>query len=764
MEYIVLLAMWVFICLFLSASFGEAGIIIFFVLFFGVPIIWVFLLFNSDNTSTLVSKKKDEDCDSHVLGQLDKKEKQINYSYGKTTNTEFHNVDKQCMPLSDLKELITDKTDETIEVNSPISENVDILDKKNLDEKRFILDENTIPVEAGKNINEPLKKILVETLVNDKSDSVAVNSSSYLIVVDNNRAADKPKYQYVEKIGSGVYEPDKDFNFAEFELIDNRKSDIKAVRIPPRPNRDLTKDVYRKMKDIYSRSFKTSYQIFYEQAKFMENHIENHTPIFDYSVDFMSGFPTYTDMTDEQLRWYFYWRGNVRKKNYIKTSLSYIYVYTYELVNKIGVKDSEDGLNKLIDLWKAYRGEHNHLDKYLPEWIHDYNIVHECNRDYYKLIDELTYEFDKSGGYNNWIAREVLVQMASNQNYELTCNLLERSSDYKFTRSKFYTSQYGHYLVDIVGQSLTEIEKFRFETSNLQLVHLLVGNRKDQRWYPFRNSPFNSEIFSEYQESFIINTMKFWIDKGDWYSTYPQKISNTSKKYIGDIVKATEAYLRDVFQFKGKLKIENIEPSIRAISKGVVTRYCKDNKLFFISKPKIHDDMNGFLKNNNIGAEFHFDRSKLSQIRKDSVEIQNKLIIDCENTLNEEILVSTIESTKIVAEKISILATENVEEKNNWKRFFDSLTEINIKTLKVLIKKEDVNRKLTEIAQNGYTMLEVMLESINEISLECLDDNILDTSDSPPYIYEDYVSEIKKLIIENCDARLNSPENFEVLS
>ena len=49
---------------------------------------------------------------------------------------------------------------------------------------------------------------------------------------------------------------------------------------------------------------------------------------------FMHYWPTYRDMNNMQ-RWYFYWRTQARKGNYLPTDLSYTFVHVYEILNLV---------------------------------------------------------------------------------------------------------------------------------------------------------------------------------------------------------------------------------------------------------------------------------------------------------------------------------------------------------------------------------------------------------------------------------------------
>jgi hypothetical protein len=507
-----------------------------------------------------------------------------------------------------------------------------------------------------------------------------------------------------------------DFTVAEFEL-DEEKSEVKAISIPLIPGDNLPNIAYEKMKEIPNklskRGYVTSQRIFYEQAKFMENH----TDTTDFTVDFMAYFPTYEDMSIMQLQWYFSWRTNVRKGNYVKTSLSYIYVYAYELINKIGVKNSEDGFNKLVDLWKAYRGEYGHLDRYLPEWIRDYNIVYECNRKYGVIINE----FIKNGVHSYWIERETLVNMILTQDLNNSYDFLARFSNYKFKQSKFYKSEYGHLLTSLIGLVLIELDK----NGSKPLIEILFGEIKPERWYPFRSTPFHTEKFTKKQEYFITDTIRIWVDKGDWYSTYPQKISVIASKYIGDVIKSTESYLRDQIQFKNKLRIENISQSIKQVSKDIVERYCRENNLSYFSTLKnSHDDSTQPIQSEKIATELTFNAGILEQLRQESAIIQEKLTIDKCALLDSEEKVPTEPFEEVMDDSRTLVTTETSENRNEWELLFDNLPEFGLEVLSMLIQKEDVNTKLVQISQKQYILLEVMLEAINEKALDYLGDNM----------------------------------------
>ena len=93
-------------------------------------------------------------------------------------------------------------------------------------------------------------------------------------------------------------------------------------------------------------------------------------------VNFFAYMPQYSQMSQDQLRWYLYWRDNVRHGEYLATDYSYLFLYIYEILNLPEKIKPERGLTLLCDLWLAYRDQFPRLDRYLGEWVCDYCLIH----------------------------------------------------------------------------------------------------------------------------------------------------------------------------------------------------------------------------------------------------------------------------------------------------------------------------------------------------------------------------------------------------
>lgn len=86
---------------------------------------------------------------------------------------------------------------------------------------------------------------------------------------------------------------------------------------------------------------------------------------YEEAVAYKEYFPYYQMMGYRQLRTYFTWRARVRKGEVEKTSLSYAFLYLYELLNNIGVSDPQEGLDKLLFFWQEFRVFQPEIDKYV---------------------------------------------------------------------------------------------------------------------------------------------------------------------------------------------------------------------------------------------------------------------------------------------------------------------------------------------------------------------------------------------------------------
>lgn len=117
--------------------------------------------------------------------------------------------------------------------------------------------------------------------------------------------------------------------------------------------------------------------LFWRQGKLMEDYEDD----AEYTGAFEQYFPTYQSMSDRQLRGYFTWRAHVRAGSVRPASLSFAFVYLYELLNGIGVEPGAEGFRAIERFWWEYRAIDPRVDRYARRWLLDYAAYHGLPRD-----------------------------------------------------------------------------------------------------------------------------------------------------------------------------------------------------------------------------------------------------------------------------------------------------------------------------------------------------------------------------------------------
>ena len=120
------------------------------------------------------------------------------------------------------------------------------------------------------------------------------------------------------------------------------------------------------------------------------------------------------------------------------------------------------------------------------------------------------------------------------------------------------------------------------------------------------------------------------------------------------------------------------------------------------------------------------------------------------NTIFIKINISNEVSSKLITdfdkeEEIEVIETKQIDK--TWDGFKQELTLIQ----KEFIKKVTDNSSYLDIkkyCQENNILLEVLIESINELSVEIIEDNIIEDTMDEIIIYPEYLENIKEIIKE----------------
>ena len=92
-------------------------------------------------------------------------------------------------------------------------------------------------------------------------------------------------------------------------------------------------------------------------------------------VSFFSYVPEYSQLTKPQLDWYLWWREQVWQGEYPEVDYSYIMLYANELINTGGHSSPAWGQKQLCELWRAYHPVYSRLNWLMAEWICDFSLI-----------------------------------------------------------------------------------------------------------------------------------------------------------------------------------------------------------------------------------------------------------------------------------------------------------------------------------------------------------------------------------------------------
>lgn len=441
-------------------------------------------------------------------------------------------------------------------------------------------------------------------------------------------------------------------------------------------------------------------------------------------VPFKSYWPTYSHMTAEQSRWYFFWRNEVRQGRYPKTDLSYIFLHVYELINGIGWHDPNDGYRQLGLIWEAYRAQYKRLDQYLGSWMADFSFVH-------KLDVPLSLIVARTRGLSGDLAEIELLRCLSTAPEQLTFEVLTVMSDYDISKSKFYAGEGKEAAERYIPQVVALIDAYVARKHGARLIEKFPpGPLVMRERYLFRSAVYD---ISRYGYSVLVPVVRI------------SKLLPL-RSLITRLFRLTENKLRELMGFRGRLKDIRIDPDMDEL----ITKYLQREFRKAEQEAK--------------GPAVVIDQTKLEQLQSDSEVVRSLLTVEVydeplkeqeyepemvqDKRLNQDS--DQIETGKLVPEQILIEAENNLEqdyrrplEDNTaaegesavvqttagvppeWEELSAELLPLHRKVLLALAA-DNGSAQVDRIAAAAGTMAELLYDEINELAVNILGDLLID--------------------------------------
>lgn len=246
-------------------------------------------------------------------------------------------------------------------------------------------------------------------------------------------------------------------------------------------------------------------------------------------VPFMSYWPSYQSMSDPQRKWYFYWRSEIRKNNYLDTDLSYIFIYIYELLNGVGYKTPGEGYTLLLEIWEAYREAFPKLNNYLYDWSFDFA--------YLNRIEPSFANYESSFHKSSYVTDTIIEQHRQDVPLKISFELVDALCDYSIKGSKFYQSGFHELMKEAIPRIVSLADAFLRKKSQQGLLETFGPEQavtKERYLYRSALCPQANQTISV--------TIKE-------YSSAPQL-----RNYVNQLVRFGENTLREIYGTKGRLR------------------------------------------------------------------------------------------------------------------------------------------------------------------------------------------------------------------
>ena len=433
---------------------------------------------------------------------------------------------------------------------------------------------------------------------------------------------------------------------------------------------------------------------------------------FDYKcqrcdfVPFYSYKPQYSQMTTEQKKYYFYWRDELRRKRFLKTDYSYVYLYAYEILNlpeKIG---KEEGLRLLIAVWKAYRNDLPRLDANFSAWVQDYCLVYELECPFDEIRDFL-FDVINVSSFKEFYLSDI--ESGGNASSAMLAYL----SDYDWRRGKY------------AGGDNAQVYRTHVESAMQRVFALLLSDEA------VTGGETNKITRTAFPGSLCTHTVKCILEIE--YSSISS--SPELRKNVTAALKYVENKLRAILGVKSRLAIKELPDQFRR----VIDKYF-ENEFARMKRERERAAMPEY--------ERLYDAPESAVSFEDAVEIEKASwrmtarLVEGTEDYEQSVLEATQICEQTVAEDVEDCTSEESAASGDACDAY-GLDNSEIAFLRAV---SDNNvHKAAEIARDCKKMPEALAEKINEAFADNFGDVVLEESDEGGYkVIDDYTEEISE--------------------
>ena len=467
---------------------------------------------------------------------------------------------------------------------------------------------------------------------------------------------------------------------------------IRPRESPPVPKLPSLLRTARSLESTPGKAWQTRESIFLKQAKLLVNYEDDYL----YEGKVVRYFPTYQALTDQELRGYFSWRTQLRKGTVLKTSLSFVFLHIYELINQIGVTDPMDGYQKLMFLRQMYGPLDRGILPYLEKWMADYVVYYELDANILGSTPQVV--FDRSIH---------VLDMIDVQEDAKVIFALKQLAPKWLSRSRFYNENQAD-CDKVIAGVMRKISCHYAKNTKRTMVEQYFGKSRE---YPVRL--FETAVFCDPLKKrsceYVLDERCIYRCKNGLWTVTKHAVPNVTSGKLEDLLKTIDAVMREEFADKHPIKKETE-------TKWILKLIQEEARALLAAKKEAE------------AKKIFIDYSQLAKIRQEAAMTQEKLTV--EEELEESAEAPVLQNSISVPEAA---ATESVTEADC------PLTGPEYRLLQSLL----YGKGIDWVSSEGY-LLSVLVDSINDKLYDSFLDSVLDDT---PELIEDYIDDLKEMVV-----------------
>lgn len=508
----------------------------------------------------------------------------------------------------------------------------------------------------------------------------------------------------------------------------------------PQRYRDM-KALARPVYDGFDYRRPSETELFILQAHFMESWEDD----FTFNGSFERYYPTYSMMNDSQLRGYFSWRTHVRKGQIEKTSLSFAFVYIYELINCVGASTPQECFDLLYAFWIKYRELDPEIDRYVKSWLRDFVIYHDLSPALIESIVDTSFELALIVAQR---AESVAGTPAQNQlSEEELFDALCRLSSYRIDKSCFARDHHEE-LLRVVCDCFFDLCLHCAKRRKKGLVDSWFGSRSVSSHVMFPAAVFyESEMHSDCLYR-VNDVHAYSCRNGRWSGLRNYRTADRNSE-LGSMLATIDRLMRLSLDYghpikeyelpKYLLKIVNAN-----ISAWLASRHKAESRLVSIDRSQLAGirSRSAVTRDQLLIEEERFDSDRLDKGelslsgREDRSLGQSESVKenDFEDTIITEAFSADVVPVIRQNPALHVVADETVSSCN----LPYGLSSTELSFLRVLI---DADKRVE--CSSPVESEDIIVDSINEKLFELLGDIAIEYADNGPVVIEDYRDDLK---------------------